>query len=215
MVQLPANPLSIELTMTSQDLWWQTKDDTDGLEYWQVSADVWELDPCPPERRHVGLFRLAVAELNSEQNMLDALAVGEWLFEYIAETVLNLSDGRLLPELDAQVSAGVERMVILCGFELEEAWRGHGLAAPLIGATLARFSETARLAVCRVSPADFNDECPDRISAELTCLRLGALLERIGFFLWKGVYVVDLKDRALADAGIALFRQWGPCGEDR
>ncbi|NDL61088.1 hypothetical protein [Phytoactinopolyspora mesophila] len=214
MVELPANPLAIELSLTNQELWWQTKDDSDGVEYWRASADVWGLDPCPPDRRHVGLFRLAVVELNPERNLLDSLEVGEWEFEYIAETVLNLNDGTLVPELDAQISNGMQRMVILCGFELAEVWRGHGLAAPLIGATLGRFSETARLAVCRISPADFNGECPDRISAELTALRLGALLERVGFFLWKGVYVVDLNDRALADAGFGLFRQWGPCGGD-
>jgi hypothetical protein len=206
--------MSIELTVKHRQLWWQTTEDEEQPEHWEVSADIWDLDVCSPESRHVGDFSLAVADLNDDGNLLDSIELGEWALEFIAETVLDFADGSLLPELDAQISDGVPRMLILRRFELAEAWRGHGLAGPLIAAALERFSHTARLAVCRISPADFVKECPDRVSAELTCLRLGNLLENIGFYQWKGVHVVDLRSPTLIDARMEPLERWGPYSGD-
>jgi hypothetical protein len=202
--------MSVELTVSHRLLWWQTVADDDLPEHWRVSADVWDLDVCAPENRHVADMTLAVADLDSERNLLDSIELGEWALEFIAETVIDLADGTLVPELDEQISDGPPRMVIMCWFELAEAWRGHGLAAPLIAAALERFSNNARLAVCRISPGDFRSRGQDRVSAELTCLRLGSLLERIGFFLWNGVYVVDLKNQDLIDASLGPLERWGP-----
>lgn len=210
MADLPANPMSVELTVSHRLLWWQTVADDDLPEHWRVSADVWNLDVCASENRHVADMTLAVADLDSERNLLDSIELGEWALEFIAETVIDLADGTLVPELDEQISEGPPRMVIMCWFELAEAWRGHGLAAPLIAAALERFSNNARLAVCRISPGDFRSRGQDRVSAELTCLRLGSLLERIGFFLWNGVYVVDLKNQDLIDASLGPLERWGP-----
>ncbi|MBB5791645.1 hypothetical protein [Jiangella mangrovi] len=210
MADLPANPMSIELSVTHRMLWWQTVDEDDLPEHWHVSADVWNLDLCRPEHRHVGDFSLAVADLNGDRNLLDSVELGEWALEFIAETVLDLAEGTLVAELDDQISDGLPRMVILRRFELAPAWRGFGLAGPLIAASLERFAATARLAVCRISPADFFGVAGDRVSAELTCLRLGALLERIGFYLWRGVYVVDLRNTALTDASLEPLERWGP-----
>ncbi|WP_129670111.1 hypothetical protein [Phytoactinopolyspora endophytica] len=212
MGDLPANPLAIELTLANRELWWQTKDTEDRPEYWKVSADVWDLEVCPDEHRHVGDLWLAVAELNPDRCFLDMIEPEQWVLELIAETVLDLASGTLVSELDDQISDGVPRMVILSRFQLDEVWRGFGLAGPLIASTLERFSNTARLGVCHVSPAYFMQECPDRISAELTCVRLGELLGRVGFHLWKDVHVVDLRDRALIDAGLEPLQRWGPCG---
>ncbi len=209
MADLPANPMSIELSVTHRMLWWRTVDEDDLPEHWHVSADVWNLDVCDREHRHVGDFSLAVADLNGERNLLDSIELGEWALEFIAETVIDLAEGTLVPELDEQISEGLPRMVILRRFELAESWRGHGMAGPLIAAALGRFSTTARLAVCRLSPADFLSSCTDRFAAELTCLRLGALLERIGFYLWRGVYVVDLRDPTLTDASFDPLERWG------
>ena len=210
MSDLPANPMSIELSVMHRMLWWQTVEEDDLPEHWQVSADVWGLDVCRSDHRHVGDISLAVADLNCDRNLLDSIELGEWALEFIAETVIDLADGTLVPELDAQISDGLPRMVILCSFELAEAWRGFGLAGPLIASALERFAHTARLAVCRISPADFLAEAPDRVSAELACLRLGALLERIGFYLWHGVYVVDLRNSELIDASLGPLERWGP-----
>lgn len=210
MSDLPANPMSVELTVTHRMLWWQTVEDDDLPEHWKVSADVWPLDVCAPEHRHVADVQLAVADLNGDRNLLDSIELGEWALEFIAETVIDLADGTLLPELDEQIGEGPPRMVILSWFELAEAWRGYGLAGPLIASALERFAQNARLAVCRLSPADFLGQTPDRVSAELTCLRLGSLLERIGFFLWHGVYVVDLKNRDLIDSSLGPLERWGP-----
>ncbi|WP_157574837.1 hypothetical protein [Jiangella muralis] len=210
MADLPANPMSVELTVRHRMLWWQTMADDDLPEHWEVSADVWDLDVCDPRYRHVSDIKLAVADLDGERNLLDSIELGEWALEFIAETIIDLADGTLVPELDARVGEGPSRMVIVGWFEVAEAWRGHGLAAPLIAAALERFSNNARLAVCRLSPADFRSRGQDRVAAELTCLRLGALLERIGFFLWNGVYVVDLKNQDLIDASLGPLERWGP-----
>lgn len=210
MAELPANPMSVELTVSHRMLWWQTVADDDMPEHWQVSADVWPLDVCPAEHRHVADVQLVVADLHGDRNLLDAMELGEWAIEFIAETVLDLAAGTLLPDLDQRIGAGPPRMVIVCWFELAQAWRGHGLAAPLVAAALERFSNNARLAVCRLSPADFVSRGLDRVSAELSCLRIGALLEGIGFFRWNGVHVVDLKNQGLIDASLGPLERWGP-----
>lgn len=210
MADLPANPMSIELSVTHRMLWWQTVEEDDLPETWHVSADVWKLDVCRREHRHVADLSISVADLNSDRNLLDSIDLGEWALEFIAETVLDLAEGTLVADLDDQISDGLPRMVILRWFELAQVWRGFGLAGPLIAASLERFAATARLAVCRISPADFVGKGCDRVSAELTCLRLGALLERIGFYLWRGVYVVDLHDPALIDASFEPLERWGP-----
>lgn len=214
MAELPANPMSVELSVTHRMLWWQTVTDDDMPEHWRVSADVWDLDACADEDRHVADVQLAVADLNCDRNLLDSLELGEWTLEFIAETVIDLADGTLVPDLDARIGAGPPRMVIVCWFELAERWRGHGLAAPLLASALERFSNSARLAVCRISPADLLHRNPDRVSAELSCVRLGALLERIGFFRWNGVYVVDLKNRELIDASFDPLQRWGPYSDE-
>ncbi|TDE13571.1 hypothetical protein [Jiangella asiatica] len=206
--------MSVELTVTHRMLWWQTVTDDDMPEHWRVSADVWDLDVCAEEHRHVADVQLAVADLNCDRNLLDSLEPGEWALEFIGETVVDLADGTLVPDLDERISDGPPRMVIVCSFELARPWRGHGLAGPLLASALERFSNNARLAVCRISPADLLSRNPDRMSAELTCLRLGTLLERIGFFYWNGVYVVDLKNQDLIDASLGPLERWGPYSDE-
>lgn len=215
MHDLPANPMSIELTIAHRQLWWQPSEEDDQPESWDVWARVWAREVCPPEQRHVGKISLSVADLGRDRNLLDSIELGDWSVEFIAETVLDLAEGTLVPELDEQISEGTPRMVILSWIELAQAWRGHGLAGPLTAAALERFSRTARLAVCRISPADFMPDYPDRFAAELATVRLGGMLEQIGFFLWKGVYVIDLRDQALIDASLALLERWGPYSDQQ
>ena len=211
-VALPANPMSIELTITHRRLWWQTNDEDHSPEHWDVSADVWNLDLCRMEHRHVADISLAVADLHRDRHLMDSLVLGEWALEFIAETVVDLADGKLNPELDSQISPGTPRMVILRQFELANVWRGHGLGSALVAAALDAFSATARLAVCRISPTDFADQTADRISAELASVRMGALLERVGFRIWRGVHFVDLRNPALVDARMGSFERWLPRG---
>ncbi|TDD64770.1 hypothetical protein E1262_27155 [Jiangella aurantiaca] len=215
MADLPVNPMSIALTVSHRMLWWQTMDEDDNPAHWRVSADVDPQACCPVEYRHVGDCSLLVADLDPTRNMLDSVELDEWDLEFIGETVLDLADGTLVPALDQQIVEGPPQMVILTHFELAAPWRGHGLAAPLIAATLARFAPTARLAVCRISPARFLAQHADRLAAELASVRLGALLERIGFFLWRDVYVVDLRNDDLTDAGLALLQRWVPQDDQR
>ncbi|NEE03927.1 N-acetyltransferase [Phytoactinopolyspora halotolerans] len=207
---LPANPLSIELSITNSALWWQAGDDDDVLEHWEVSADVWDYEACSPRHRHVGGMSLVVADLDRDRNLLDEIEPEQGPLEYIAESVIDLADGVLVPELDTCITPGVPRMVIIRWFELAPEWRGHGLAGPLIAAALDRFARTARLAVCRIAPSCLPIGSVDPVAAEFACTRLSDLLESVGFFHWKGVHVVDLNDPTLRDASLGLVRQWAP-----
>jgi GNAT superfamily N-acetyltransferase len=206
---LPANPLSIELTLSHRRFWWRIDDDDEQPEHWTASADVPDREACPPPARHVGDVDLVLADLARERNLLDSGALDEWALEFIAETVIDPAEGTLHPELDAELTPGPPRMVILRWIELTEPWRGHGLGAALIAGTLRILAPNARLGACRVSPLDF--PCPgDRMAAELASIRAGALLESIGFRRWRGVHVVDLRESALLDARMDLLTRWWP-----
>ncbi|NED96411.1 hypothetical protein G1H11_13955 [Phytoactinopolyspora alkaliphila] len=202
--------MSVELTISHSRLWWQPEGEDEQPAHWNVSADVWPMTRCADRYRHVADIAVSVADISPELSLLDSIDLGDWSTEFIAETVLDLAKGSLVSELDRRVSQGPERMLILNRVEVQPAWRGHGLAGPLTAAALHRFSQMARLAVCRLSPADFMDAAPDRITAELASLRLGGMLERIGFFLWNGVYVVDLRSTELIDASLEPLERWGP-----
>lgn len=212
---LPANPLSIRLSIKHERLWWHIDDEDHLPERWDVAADVWNLDVCPERFRHVADISLVIADLRRERNLLDSVALGEWALEFIAETVLDSTDGQLHPDLDAQISGGPARMVILRGVTLAPHWRGHGLAGPLVAGTLRTLAPTARLAACRVSPLDFRKCCPDRISAEFASVRMAGLLERIGFYPWRDVHVLDLRNPALLEARMDLLNHWWPTGHEQ
>ncbi|MPY98483.1 MAG: hypothetical protein GEU97_10895 [Actinophytocola sp.] len=206
--QLPANPMSISLAFTHRRLWWQTDDGDHMPERWDVSADVGRLVACPADHRHVGDIELVIADLRRKRNPLDSAELGEWALEFIAEAVIDPEYGRFAPELDALLSDGVARMVIVRGFHIVEAWRGHGLGALLIAGTLRSLARAARLAACRVAPDGFRNTTADRVSAELASVRIGAMLEKIGFVRWNGVHVIDLRDPALLDVRLDVLDQW-------
>lgn len=206
MEQLPANPLSINLTFEHRRLWWQTDDEDHMPERWSVSADV-DGARCAPGGKHVADFSLVIADLCRERSLLDAPDLGDWAMEFIAETVIDLAQGRLHPALDDKISPGVARMVIVRRVVLTPPWRGHGLGGALLAGALRALSHGARLAVARVSPLEFLDSSPDKTSAELASIRFGALLERIGFERWREVHFVDLQHPQLLDARMAMFEQ--------
>ncbi|MQA10722.1 MAG: hypothetical protein GEU98_19645 [Pseudonocardiaceae bacterium] len=207
---LPANPLSIELTVRHRRLWWHIDDEDHLPERWDVSADVGAFRPCPDNARHVADISLAIADLTQGRNLLDSVTLGEWALEFIAETVIDTAEGRLLPDLDVRIAAGTPRMVILRDVTLTPLWRGHGLGGSLIAGALRTLAHAARLAACRVSPTDFLPVSPDRVSAELASVRIAEMLERIGFERWNGVHIVDLQNPALLDARMELLTRWWP-----
>lgn len=206
MKQLPANPLSINLEFKHQRLWWQTDDEDHMPERWSVSADVGG-SQCPRESRHVADFSLVIADLHRERNLLDAPDLGDWAMEFIAETLIDPAQGKLHPDLDQRITPGVARMVIVRYVVLTPRWQGHGLGGALLAGALRAFASGARLAVARVSPLDFHDATPDKVSAELASIRFGALLERIGFEQWHEVHFVDLKHPLLLDARMEMFER--------
>ncbi|RBM17964.1 hypothetical protein DI005_20765 [Prauserella sp. PE36] len=206
---LPANPLNVRLRVAHDRLWWHTDDEDHLPERWDVSADVWDLSVPDLRHRHVGDITLVIADLTRERNLLDSTMLGEWALEFIAETVIDL-DGTLHSELDTALTEGPPRMVIVRSIELARAWRGHGLGGPLLAAALRILAPTARVAACRVSPLDFRRVCPDAVSAELASMRMAVLLERIGFFPWREVHLIDLRSTALREARMPVFDQWYP-----
>jgi GNAT superfamily N-acetyltransferase len=208
-IEMPGNPLSIELTISNRSLWWHIADDDDQPERWDVSADVWALDNVPDHVRHVGDIELVVADLTGEQNLLDSIEMGQWALEFIAEIVIEPS-GRLHRELDQRISDGPPRMVVVRHVTVADGWRGHGLGPVLLAGALRRVSPTARLAACRVSPTDFQRAGEDRLQAEFQSVRAAAMLERIGFTRWREVHILDLRDPALIDAGIDVVQRWWP-----
>lgn len=207
--ELPADPLSIELTVTHRRLWWHIDEGDEQPEQWEMSADIWRPDRCPAEFRHVGDISVALADLRSDINLLDTLTVDDWALEFIVDTVMEPPEGALHPELNAQISDGPPRMLILRHISLTEPWRGHGLGGPLIASALRILAPGARLAVCRVSPTDFASTSFDRVTAELSSVRMGALLEAIGFRCWRDVHVLDLRDPVLFEARSEVFDRWG------
>ncbi|MFB9727499.1 hypothetical protein [Haloechinothrix salitolerans] len=207
MHQLPANPLSINVKLEHQRLWWQTDDEDHMPERWSVSADVVDA-PCPPENRHVADFSLVIADLRRERNLLDAPDLGDWAMEFIAETLIDPAEGRLHPDLDHKITPGIARMVIVRHVAVTPPWQGHGLGGALLAGALRAFAPSARLAVARVSPLDFINSSPDKVSAELASIRFGTLLERIGFEQWREVHFVDLQHPQLLDVRMELFEQY-------
>ncbi|MFF5987591.1 hypothetical protein [Prauserella flavalba] len=209
---LPANPLSIELTLRHRRLWWHTEEQDEDPERWDVSADVWRLDVCPDDLRHVGDMAFAAADLFRDRDLLEAAALGRWVQDFLVEAVA-LDERRLHPELGEWIGPGPERFVIVRRVEITPDWRGHGMGAALLAGALRAMSRSARLAVCSPAPSDFAGEGVDATGAELDAARAGAALERIGFWRWRGVYVVDLREQALLDARKDLTDRWWPDGD--
>jgi GNAT superfamily N-acetyltransferase len=207
---LPANPLSIELTTTNRRLWWPESDEDGQPEKWDVSADVWDLDLCAEEERHVADIGLAIADLTRTPNLLDSVVLGEWALDFISGMVSEPDSGRLHPELEAKIGHGPPRLVVLRRLSVAEPWRGHGLGAALVAGALRAMAPMARLAACRVSRFDFRSSSPDRISAELTSVRAGTMLEGIGFCRWHGVHIVDPRSPRLSEAPTELLNKWWP-----
>lgn len=211
---LPANPLSIELTFQHRRLWWQVGDRDDRPEQWGVSADVNQLIPCGEVFRHVGDLSITIADVRRDRSSIDARDTGQWVSEFLAESVLDHEDGRLHPELEDRIGPGVPRMVILQKIAIAQSWRGHGLAEVLTAGALSALAHNSRLAACRISPGDFADTCPDPMAADLASVRMSGMLERLGFFRWRGVHVVDLNDPALLDACHRVIGRWWPDAND-
>ncbi|NIH82180.1 hypothetical protein [Amycolatopsis viridis] len=205
---LPANPLSIELTLTHRRFWWRIDDEDEEPEQWDASADISHLERCRDDLRHVGDIVFAVADLTRKRNLLDSVVLGEWALEFIAETVIDPDRGGLHPELDSMISDGPPRLIVLRSIGIEEPWRGHGLGAALTASALRIMAPHARLAVCRVSPQEFRGGGASREAAETTALRAAAKLERAGFRRWRGVHIVDLGSPGSVHPRADVLDQW-------
>jgi GNAT superfamily N-acetyltransferase len=197
---LPANPLSIELTLSHRRFWWQIDDEDEQPEQWTASADVCGQARCPTHLRHVGEISVAIAGLDTPRTILDAVVLGEWAEDFLAAAVSDPTRAGLGPELADKFCPGPPRVVILRRIGLAEPWRGHGLGAGLIASTLRILAPVARFAACQVTLGDVTPPGTEPVAAEFAAARLRAMLERIGFWRWRGVHLVDLHAAALYDA---------------
>lgn len=226
----PANPMSVELTVLHRRVWWQV-DDEFRPEAWEVSADVSALDVCPPGVRHVADLSVTVADLRRGRVALDAVVLGEWAPAFLASAAGDA--GALRPDLEAWVADGPPRVVVVRSFELATEWRGQGLGPVLLAGALAVFQPLARLAAFRTAPPPRHGLPPGagvagagvpappgrphtaglgRTHGERAAERLRArratVLDRLGFRLWHGVHVADLRGAALADARQGPLERW-------
>lgn len=212
--ELPANPLSIQLTVAHERLWWQTEQTDEQPERWEVSADIWGMEEADYEARHVGDISLALADLAMERNLTDSAMLGDWAVGFIADLVTDSTFGVLHPDLESRFTPGPAHLVVINNVSVTEPWRGHGVGAALTASTLLVFSRYARLAACHVSPHDLLSTGHDPVSAELASARLGMKLESIGFERWHDAYIVDLRSPILREARRRVIRQWWPNDEE-
>lgn len=211
---LPANPMAVELTSVHRRVWHHQTRENPMPEQWEISADVEDFFPCRDFRkRHVGQFSLTIADLHREPTLLDRFDLGEWAFDFLTEAVTE--PGQLHPELDEQIGAGPGRMVIVRHFELTKPWRGHGLGAALLASALYSFAPGARLAACRVSLSEMRRLAATRRAPKRASERIGAMLEGIGFRLWRDVHVVDLRNPRLYDAREDPFEDPGEHSKEK
>lgn len=211
----PANPMSVELTVQHRRAWWQADDELQP-EAWEVTADVSELAVCPPGLRHVAELSVTVADLRRGRVALDTLVLGEWAPGFLAAAAGE--GGALDPELEEWVSIGPPRVVVVRRYELMPEWRGHGLGPVLLAGALAAFMPLARLAAFRVTapPATVPGlsgvtglgRAARQRMAERQQARRITVLERLGFRLWDGVHVADLRAAELADARRGPLERW-------
>ncbi len=212
---LPANPMSVELTVLHRRAWWQP-DDEFQPEAWEVTADVSALGICPPGVRHVAELSVTVADLRRGRVSLDAVVLGAWAPDFLAAAA---GDGGVLPpDLEEWVSDGPPRVVVVRHYELMPQWRGQGLGPVLLAGALAAFLPMARLAAVRVTALNaappgppgvtgLGRAAPERVAERLQA-RQTAVLERLGFRIWDGVHVADLRGAELADARHGSLDPW-------
>lgn len=171
-----------------------TSPDQDHPDRWIVRAEV-PLPQCPPTLRHVGHIELALVDLRLDaQRAADA---AEWAPAFLGHAVGH-TDGTLLDELEDLIPPGPDRLLIVRRMYIEDAWRGCGLAGPLLTAALHRTppGRAARLAASRIEPRDICAQIPGLVPAEAryAALRTRRLLARAGFWHWHGAYLTALPD---------------------
>lgn len=196
---LPADPLSIRLSVSYQGLWWQIDGERERPERWIVTATA-------ESAGHVGDISLAIADLTVEPELFDVAILGDWVQEFLAEAVADPIHGTLVPELEQRISAGPAYLVVLRRVTLAEPWRGHGLGSALTAGALRIFARYTRFAACRVSPAAF--AAPSQISAGQASRGAAGMLEAIGFRRWRDVHIVDVRDPSLLDARNRVRERW-------
>ncbi|PXY16611.1 hypothetical protein BAY60_36080 (plasmid) [Prauserella muralis] len=206
---LPANPLSIELSLSHRRLWWHIEPQDEDPEPWEISADVWEPNPCPANLRHVADLSLVATDVAHRRSLLDTVPLGEPIRAFLDEAV-DADTRRLHPELDNCLSPGPERFLIVRRVEVTEQWQGHGLAAALLAGSLRMMSKVARCGVAGPTTADFADEAIDEVTAALSSARATGLLERIGFWRWRSAHVIDLRSPTLLAPREDILERWWP-----
>ncbi|TNC22248.1 hypothetical protein [Amycolatopsis alkalitolerans] len=202
---LPADPLSIQLRISREGLWWQIDGDPEQPERWAVTAVA---ETAAHEARHVADISLAIAAVRADHDLFDATVLGGWALDFLADAVADPRDGTLVQELEERISPGPPHLIVLRRIAIIESWRGHGLGAALLAGALCVFARYTRFAASHVSPTAFRAPGQDDLSAELAGLRVGRMLETIGFRRWRDVHILDLRNPSLLDVRNRLLDQW-------
>jgi GNAT superfamily N-acetyltransferase len=180
--------------------------------HWTVRADV-RVSRCPPDiRRHVGHVELALVDLTPDaQRDAPLTGEGEWVRAFLTRAVRH-TNGTLVAELEQLIAPGPSRVIILRHMYLHDAWRGRGLAGPLLAAVLRPLAPLARLAACRVEPDDIQSRIPGLVPAEArwAARHSARVLGRAGFVIWNHVHLTALH---APDHRTQYRRAYPACGD--
>ncbi|WP_046771883.1 hypothetical protein [Jiangella alkaliphila] len=196
----PADPSAVALTVCQRGPAW----DAPRTQRWHANADA--EGECDERVRHVGDITAWLAWPDPVR--VDPLPVE---LGFVLQTAFEASTGRLNPELDELIGSPTadrtSAVLIITECELAPPWRGMDLAGLMMSATVERFRSWARLAACRISPAQFGG---GRAEAETAAARAGAILERYGWQRWRGLHVIDTQSDALVDATLGVMMRGDP-----
>lgn len=208
-IELPANPLSITMRVEHEPVSLFSLAGTRRLpEVWRVRAEVDGLELCEDEARDVGFIEHALVDLNRDFDIFDSVPAGPGA---AALDGVLAPGGGLVPDLDRRVPAyGPPRLILFRQGEITPAWRHAGLSVPLVLGAVSLLAPLARVAVYSSHEQDealrlAGVEDDDR---ELSVAALHSLLEKAGFWPWRGAHVAALHDAEFRRRCAAVIDGW-------
>jgi hypothetical protein len=186
----PADPQHITLSYRHDHGWWYDADTAP--ETWHLSADIYD-DSGTHIEAHVGDMRIVAIDVYETRDPFSLLDGEEADLGLIAETIFDVSSGRLDTGLEDLLEPLGSRILILNSVRLTAPWRGYGLGALLAGIAIKKLGGGARAAVCYPAPINEQDDEQDPATREQAVEALGRVWAQLGFEHFRdGVHVLDL-----------------------
>jgi hypothetical protein len=190
---LPADLFAVELSLSHRRAWSAEPDEE--LETWHVSADAYDEDGSGVVS-HVGNMRFVIVDLYEAGNPYGLLVGESPQLSEIAKVVFDRETGDLVEDLEEQLEAFGDRVLIVDRVRLEPEWRGFGIGALLTASAIKMLSGGVRAVICNPAPIDDPDSAAPGHDQPLHSKQVQALGEacaRIGFEHFRdGVWTLDL-----------------------